>query len=591
MGVLKRYTKPVDGTIPVPALLYDDESLLTSQESVGMYDGTQKSPKHQNGTVYTTTHRLFYVDHSHPHSRSFSLDLSSISRTDYYAGLFTSSPKITLYLHANNPSRTVDASSNDLQTWECEVCSYKNPPGLSPAASKLCGLCGVPRNTSQTNSGSPSPIPPKLTQHSSSQFLSTSLPSSATNLLSTPGSSTNPAQDAIIGANGEIPCPACTFLNHPSLPACEICGTALPRPKNVAGHPFARSAPSSRPVSPSPDEDEEDDDDDDTEATRLVRLSFRKGGDKSFYATLRRSLLGKGWESKVRSSSTPASQASGTGQGGLNSILRTVENTAANTQSNMEDALQDIESLAVKARDMVRMAEDLNEKLTVATATHTASNIIEPEEATFIRSSLSQLGLQMPNAPVTLDMMRDERRWHEELARELASVLQGNGSSWKQPGTNDEQGGGMMRKRGIIALDEVWGGWNRARGVALIPPSTFLSVLPHLPSYTSPPIHMRKFSTSGLSVLHTPPYARDVFADRMVTLLTLGPKTTVEVAHEEQLPVGLVQDMIAEAERFGDICRDEGGSGINIFGGRTESGEVRWWNNIFMDYEWDGQAS
>ena len=36
---LKRYTKSVDGTIPVPALLYEDEVLLTSQEPVGIYDG------------------------------------------------------------------------------------------------------------------------------------------------------------------------------------------------------------------------------------------------------------------------------------------------------------------------------------------------------------------------------------------------------------------------------------------------------------------------------------------------------------------------------------------------------------------------
>lgn len=44
-------------------------------------------------------------------------------------------------------------------------------------------------------------------------------------------------------------------------------------------------------------------------------------------------------------------------------------------------------------------------------------------------------------------------------------------------------------------------------------------------------------------------------------------------------------------EGSGEICRDEGGSGINIFGGRTESGEVRWWNNVFIGYVWDGQAS
>lgn len=72
----------------------------------------------------------------------------------------------------------------------------------------------------------------------------------------------------------------------------------MPRPKNIASHPFAQSAPSSRPISPSPDEDndEDDSDEDDIETKRLIRLSFRKGGDKSFYAILRRSLLGKGWE-------------------------------------------------------------------------------------------------------------------------------------------------------------------------------------------------------------------------------------------------------------------------------------------------------
>ena len=31
----------------------------------------------------------------------------------------------------------------------------------------------------------------------------------------------------------------------------------------------------------------------------MIRLSFRKGGDKQFYAVLRRSLLGKGWEVRL----------------------------------------------------------------------------------------------------------------------------------------------------------------------------------------------------------------------------------------------------------------------------------------------------
>lgn len=148
-------------------------------------------------------------------------------------------------------------------------------------------------------------------------------------------------------------------------------------------------------------------------------------------------------------------------------ILRNVENSAQGRATDMSDALQDLEALMVKAKDMVRLAAELNERLTASSTTAgTASSFAgdalvpstEPEEATFIRSSLSQLGLEMANTPVTLDMMKDERRWIEQLARELASVLQGSANSGRDAR-------GMMKERGIIALDEVWGGWNRARGV------------------------------------------------------------------------------------------------------------------------------
>jgi len=133
----------------------------------------------------------------------------------------------------------------------------------------------------------------------------------------------------------------------------------------------------------------------------------------------------------------------------------------------MNSAFQDMEALMFKARDMVKLAAELNEKLTAVTASNSNSHLSwspyrseEPEEATFIRSSLSQLGLQMSNAPVTMDMMKDERRWLEELARELGLLLLG---SWNPTSGS----GGIMKNRGIIALDEVWGGWNRVRGVGM----------------------------------------------------------------------------------------------------------------------------
>lgn len=119
---------------------------------------------------------------------------------------------------------------------------------------------------------------------------------------------------------------------------------------------------------------------------------------------------------------------------------------------------------------------------------------------------------------------------------------------------------------------------------ALIPPSTFLQVIPQLPLFTDPPIQCRTF-TSGLSVLHTPRYTHAAFAARLSGLLALtGPKTTMEVAREENITVGLSAEMIAAVEVDGDICRDDTGSGVGGSGG-----ELRWWVNIFVRYVWDGQ--
>lgn len=128
--------------------------------------------------------------------------------------------------------------------------------------------------------------------------------------------------------------------------------------------------------------------------------------------------------------------------------MRNAETSAKSSQTNMTEALKDLEAFMVKTQDMVRLAQDLNERLSASKSSS------EPEEATFIRSSLAQLGLEMKNTPVTLDMIKDEKKWEEELVRELANVIQGAGPKK-----------GIMKGRGIVALDEIWGGWNRARGV------------------------------------------------------------------------------------------------------------------------------
>jgi ESCRT-II complex subunit VPS36 len=189
-----------------------------------------------------TSHRLFYYSNQSPDKFSFSFDLAHTTQTDYYAGLFTSSSKVTL--HLGSLDDVVDAEDDPALGWECQVCSYRNPPGTS-RNSQVCALCGVPRSSP-----------------SESSSMSKSLPSSRS---ATPFPS-------------EIACSACTFLNPTSSKSCEICGTPLPGVHSGTAPP----SPTLKPISDS--------------VPRLLRVSFRKGGDKNFYATLKRSLQGKAWE-------------------------------------------------------------------------------------------------------------------------------------------------------------------------------------------------------------------------------------------------------------------------------------------------------
>ncbi|ESK82850.1 vacuolar protein sorting-associated protein 36 [Moniliophthora roreri MCA 2997] len=556
------HTQSVDGTIPVQALLYSDEELVASQEWVGIYDGLQKSINHQSGTVHATTHRLFYIDQAKPRKFSFELDLGLVVKTEYYAGLFKSSPKVTLHLASPSDGAVVSES------WECQVCAFRNPPGLSPSAAKICALCGVPRSSQGASS-------------STSDRLSSSLPSSSTPNLG--------YADRRARKLSSIPCPTCTFLNHPALKSCEICESPLPDPSASE----MKSAPASRPDSP--------DIDDEASGETIMKISFRKGGDKTFYAELKRSLKGKAWEAMTVASNrsmTPAGASSNGGtagdlynKSGISGIIQSVQNTSLTRETHMQDALKDLEALMVKAKDMVRLAAELNERLTAVTSTTTtatpssSSTVLittstEPESATFIRSSLAQLGLtSMANAPVTLEMVKDERRWFEELAKELAGVL---------------QGGLIQSQGGIIALDQVWGGWNRARGVALIPPSTLLQVIPLLDEYTDPPIRVRELKdvnagAAGLKVLYIPKYSVEEVTKRLTTLLRdEGSKTTTEIAQSEGITIALAQLMIGEVEMDtgSPICRDDWDTAVHA--GGVVVGETRWWANVFSGYAWDG---
>lgn len=242
----------VDGTIPIQALLNLDELHLASQPSVGLYWGQLKAPRHQNGTIHLTSHRLIYHDSQHPARNSLAVSLSSISESEHYSGFLTSSPKVSVVFREQG----TPLSSPSQDQWTCQVCDENNPGG------DQCILCGVPRNNAINQ-----PQPP----------LASSLPSSLHEPIPSPAVS-----------DLQIACNACTFLNSKYLTSCEICGTPLPDAQAKAS---SKSAPISRLPSPGP---EGLDDPEDLDITTF-KISFRKGGDKPFYTQLKRALKSKAW--------------------------------------------------------------------------------------------------------------------------------------------------------------------------------------------------------------------------------------------------------------------------------------------------------
>ncbi|KAF9514923.1 hypothetical protein BS47DRAFT_1316509 [Hydnum rufescens UP504] len=572
----------IDGSLPVSSLLYEDEELVSSQDGVGLYDGKEKTVGRQNGTIQLTTHRLMYIDQAYPQRNSLSLALSAVRQTEFYAGFLTSSPKITIFIHTDTrppPTPTTPSSSllpvinvgelsTPMQSWVCPVCSYNNPPTASEGRPK-CVLCGVIRdNRAYVASITHTPL------HRSPSLPSLRLPVSSTD---SPLSESLTISESSNSQPESIECSVCTYLNHPSMTSCEVCGTLLYKrkvPSRSSGStPFSSSPPPSTPNGtpleasiPSRD---------------MLRMSFRKGGYKPFYNSLKKALMRKAWEGSDALSQRGSGGASGAPRLGIQGIFESMDNNVVVVSENMHAGLRDLEALMTKAKEMVELASSLNTKLTAQEeeqarrrALHPdlslgLSMITEPEEATFIRSSLAQLGL--PTMAVTQDMVKDEDSYHEELARELAGILSGKGVTGK---------GLLGTGEGIIGLDEVWCGWNRARGVALVPPSSLLLSVPYLSQYTSPPIELRVFR-SGLRVLHTPKYSNNAFSERLVALLNATPagfKTIIDIAMGEHMSVGLAEEMIQDVEDAGRVARDDGGA----------NDETRWYVNILHDYVWDG---
>lgn len=307
--------------------------------------------------------------------------------------------------------------------------------------------------------------------------------------------------------------------------------------------------------------------------------------------------------------------------------MQTITLDAKNRSANVSSAFADLEVLMVRAGEMVKLAQSLNEKLLSSQRTNppigSAEKAQQEKEATLIRTSLVQLGLPAP--ALTSDMVRSDHEYLEGLARELGALLTGH-PGVKGKGREVE---GLMvgsKGRGVIGLDEVWGLWMRARGVgeltmsgemheriadriALLSPATLISILPFIPDQTSPPIRLRTLP-SALKVLYSPTYSPPNMLARLLDLLSPdqdragnavsnGEATSsaaekslslIEIAAYEGLAIGLAKELMEEIEKL------EGGSVGGVGGivrddqAEQGAGGVRWYRDIMTGWSLEQEA-
>ncbi|CCF56011.1 hypothetical protein KAFR_0A05760 [Kazachstania africana CBS 2517] len=183
--------------------LRENENDILIDYSVGLYSGKLKQLDKQDGRVFLTSQRLIYVDNKLPVSNSIFLELDNIESIDYNGSFLKKSPKIIIFLKKRNSEK--DKKTRNVNSlWKCPICQSDNILNgikLSMENAKeqglVCNICGVPLDFSLIKDSLTYSKPSRNSSH----------------------------EDSI--------CPACTFMNHPDLTNCEICGTRLKKQAGV----------------------------------------------------------------------------------------------------------------------------------------------------------------------------------------------------------------------------------------------------------------------------------------------------------------------------------------------------------------------
>ncbi|KAI8165333.1 hypothetical protein K4K49_008615 [Colletotrichum sp. SAR 10_70] len=395
----------------------------------------------------------------------------------------------------------------------------------------------------------------------------------ASNISGSPQKSSDPS--------ATFQCPRCTFLNHPSLLSCEICGAPLISqdiPQAVAQEQTQRTespGPTLNSTAAVPD------------TAESVKISFRGGGEKIFYERLKGSMTQRKWllqgappipqsnrtiddnGAVVRAPAAAPERPKGVGIAGL-------EQRGLDMRKNNEvmigSAFEDLDALMASAKEIVALAERF------ARQANGGSGAAASEANALLAESASQLGLV-----TTKDIVggsSSETLYLSELARNLAEFL------------TDDARGVLKKAGGIINLVDLWAMFNRARGgVELVSPMDFEKAAQMWESLKLP-VRLRKFK-SGVLVVQSSDRTDETTIKGLVSWLD----DLHEFPPEKELPwdwrqfgrgvtardaaerfgwsIGVAEEELEMAEERGVLCREEGIEGLKFWKNYIDTGDTR----------------
>lgn len=411
-----------------------------------------------------------------------------------------------------------------MATWVCPICYFANEISSSylkdESEMPVCKSCGVAAQV-------------KLIEDSLKDFS-----------LATNGASQSDTEG--------FRCSRCTFMNHPSLSNCEICGARLVSARLPPA--LATAASSTQGLQePAPKLSNSISE----ELANTVKLSFRGNGDKLFYEQLKQVLAERPWEqiTPKKVLEKPASKNTDIGMGsGLHGLEMVGKQTTKYNQQVLGSALEDLQSLMQSAKEVAKLAESYAKKLEIADL-RSESKDLSQQARQALRQSSDALGLS--STIVTKEMAQSDLVFHEELARQLAEYLIETGI--------------LQKEGGAMTLFDVFAYYNRARGISLISPQDLISAC-NLLEKLKLPIRLRKFKTSGVMVLQETYLSQAVIIRQILEwfngLADWQRECGVSVQDVSSKffwsPVVAIEEM-EMAEEMGAVCRDETMSGLRFF--------------------------